>query len=557
MTSTVVNVINKDYTHWQSVDWQKTNRVVKNLRRRIFKATREKRWKTLRNLQRLLMKSYSNILLAVRRCTQINQGKKTPGVDGLVVLNPTGRGILTDSLKQFIPWKPLPAKRIYIPKSKGKKRPLSIPSLIDRCLQAVVKNALEPCWEAQFEGSSYGFRPSRSTHDAIEKIFCGIRPNGRKKWIVDADIQGCFDNINHSFVLKQIGHFPARKLIKQWLQAGYVDNDVFHATETGTMQGGIISPLLANITLHGMEDALGIKYDKRGQIIGNCIVVRYADDFVCLCETEDDAQLAVEQLKPWLSQRGLQLSEEKTQIVHITQGFDFLGHNIRHYRDKSSKTGYKLLTKPSQKAIKEIRHKIRQTWLKYKSNQVKELIAKLNPIIRGWANYHRKGVARKTFESLDQWMHTRARRYAKRKHPNKNETWRKQKYFGRFNLDRKDKWVFGDHDSGIHLLKFTWFDIERHVLIPGKSSPDDPNPEIQKWFKSKRKRKSKDYKKSWQKIARNQNYVCPTCRESLFNGEELHVHHIIPKSKGGKDTYKNLQLVHLMCHQQIHYGKPA
>ena len=236
-----------------------------------------------------------------------------------------------------------------------------------------------------------------------------------------------------------------------------MEDEVFHATETGTMQGGIISPLLANITLHGIEDALGIKYDKRGQIIGNRIVVKYADDFVCLCETEDDAQLVVEQLKPWLSQRGLQLSEEKTQIVHITQGFDFLGHNIRHYKDKSSKTGYKLLTKPSKKAIKEIRHKIRQTWLKYKSNQVKELIAKLNPIIRGWANYHRKGVARKIFESLDQWMHTRARRYAKRKHPNKNETWRKQKYFGRFNLDRKDKWVFGDHvlwnsSTKIHLV---------------------------------------------------------------------------------------------------------
>lgn len=200
MTSTVVNVTNKDYTNWQSVNWPKVNRTVKNLRRRIFKATREKRWKTVRNLQRLLMKSYSNILQAVRRCTQLNQGKKTPGIDGLVVLNPTARGILVDSLEQFIPWKPLPAKRVYIPKSNGKKRPLGIPTLIDRCLQAIVKNALEPCWESIFEGTSYGFRPGRSTHDAIEKIFCGIRPNGRKKWVVDADIAGCFDNINHEFL---------------------------------------------------------------------------------------------------------------------------------------------------------------------------------------------------------------------------------------------------------------------------------------------------------------------------------------------------------------------
>ena len=556
MISTIVNVTNKNYTHWQSVDWQKANRVVKNLRRRIFKATREKRWKTVRNLQRLLMKSYSNILLAVRRCTQLNQGKKTPGVDGLVILNPTGRGILVDSLKQFIPWKPLPAKRVYIPKSNGKKRPLGIPTLIDRCRQAIVKNALEPCWEAQFEGISYGFRPGRSPHDAIEKIFCGVRPNGRKKWVVDADIKGCFDNINHEFLMKLIGNFPARKLIQQWLKAGYVEKGTFSTTEAGTPQGGIISPLLANIALHGMEDALGILYDKRGQIIGNRIVVRYADDFVCLCETKEDTQVVVEQLKLWLGERGLQLSEEKTRIVHITKGFDFLGFKIRHYKDSNSKTGYKLLTKPSKKAIEEIRQKLRPTWLKYKSNQVKELISELNPIIRGWANYHRKGVARKVFESLDQWMHKRARRYAKRKHPRKNDTWRKEKYFGRFNLERKDNWVFGDHSSGIHLLKFTWFDIKRHVLIPGLSSPDDPNPKIQKWFKEKRKRDSQDYQKSWQKIAKNQHFVCPVCKESLFNREELHVHHVIPKSEGGKDTYKNLQLVHLMCHQRIHYGPP-
>lgn len=475
----------------------------------------------------------------------------------MVVLNPTGRGILTDSLKQFIPWKPLPAKRVYIPKSNGKKRPLGIPTLIDRCLQAIVKNALEPCWESIFEGTSYGFRPGRSTHDAIEKIFRGIRPNGRKKWVIDADIKGCFDNINHEFLLSQIGNFPARKLIQQWLKAGYVEKEAFYTTESGTPQGGIISPLLANIALHGMEDALEIKYDKRGQIIGNRILIRYADDFVCLCETQEDALLVIEQLKPWLSQRGLQLSEEKTRIVHITEGFDFLGFNIRHYKDVNSKTGEKLLIKPSNQAIKEIREKIRETWLKYKSNQVKELISRLNPIIRGWANYHRKGVARKVFESLDQWMHKRARRYAKRKHPNKSDTWRKEKYFGRFNLNKKDNWVFGDQKSGIHLLKFSWFKIERHVLIPGLSSPDDPTPDTQKWFRENRKRESKNHKESWQKISKNQNFICPVCKESLFNGEDLHVHHIVPKSEGGRDTYKNLQLVHLMCHQQIHYGKAS
>ncbi len=553
MTS-VVNVINKNKTNWHSVNWQKTNRVVKNLRRRIFKATRNENWKTVRNLQRLLMKSYSNLLLAVRRCTQQNQGKKTPGIDGLVILNPQGRGILVDTLNKFIPWKPIPTKRVYIPKANGKKRPLGIPSLIDRCLQAIVKNALEPCWEAQFERSSYGFRPGRSTHDAIEKIFRGIRPNGKKKWVIDADIKGCFDNIDHQHLMKALGNFPARKLIHQWLKAGYVDKNTFNQTEAGTPQGGLISPLLANIALHGMEQTLGIRYDRRGQITSNRIVIRYADDFVCLCETKEDAQVVINHLNQWLKTRGLELNEEKTKIVHINKGFDFLGFNVRHYEDKTSKSGYKLLIKPNKQAIKDLKLKIKQVWLKHSSCNVKTIIAKLNPIIRGWANHYKIGVSRKVFESLDAWMHKRARRYAKRMHPKKNETWRKERYFGRFNLERNDKWVFGDFNSGIHLLKFSWFKIKRHVLVPGLSSPDDPNPEIQQWFRDKRKRESQNYKSSEQKLAKNQNYVCPKCKESLFNGEQLHIHHIIPKSIGGKDTYNNLQLVHLFCHQQIHYS---
>ena len=354
--------------------------------------------------------------------------------------------------------------------------------------------------------------------------------------------------------MKTIGNFPARKLIEKWLKAGYVDKSTFHPTESGTPQGGICSPILANITLHGIESALGIRYDKRGQIIGNRIVIRYADDFICLCETEEDAKTAVKQLNEWLKHRGLQLNEEKTRIVHITKGFDFLGFNIRHYRDDSRKSGYKLLIKPSKESIKDIKTKLKEVWLKYCAFDVKTLVSKLNPIIRGWANYFRVGVSRKVFEELDYWMHKRARRYAKRMHPNKNDAWRKKRYFGKFNLERNDKWVFGDFESGIHLLKFTWFKIQRHVLIPGLSTPDDPNPEVQQWFKEHRKRQSKNYKNSWQKLSKNQNFVCPRCKESLFNGEQLHTHHIIPKSKGGKDTYKNLQLVHLICHQQIHYS---
>ncbi|MEG4944989.1 reverse transcriptase domain-containing protein, partial [Microcoleus sp. F4-D5] len=251
-----VNVTQRT-TNWRSVNWRQANKVVRQLRQRIFRATQEGKWKKVRSLQKLLMRSYSNMLVSVRRVTQTNQGKNTPGVDKLVVKTPEARGMLVDILNKYIPWKPLPTLRVYIPKSNGKQRPLGIPCLIDRCLQAVVKNALEPAWEAVFEGSSYGFRPGRSAHDAIGKSYLIGCPHRKKKWVVDADIKGCFDNIDHDFLMKAIGNFPARKLIHQWLKSGYMENGAFYDTMTGTPQGGIVSPLLANIALHGMEEALG------------------------------------------------------------------------------------------------------------------------------------------------------------------------------------------------------------------------------------------------------------------------------------------------------------
>lgn len=226
-------------TDWQSVNWRKASRVVRNLRQRIFKATRLGNWSRVRNLQRLLLRSYSNVLLAVRRVTQINAGKHTPGIDKLLVKTGPAKAILVDALKQMIPWKPLAARRVYIPKSNGKRRPLGIPSIVDRCLQAIVKTALEPGWEAQFEPTSYGFRPGRSAQDAIARIYVTANVNNRKKWVLDADIAGCFDQINPEFLLKQIGNFPARQLIADWLKAGYVEQGQWHPTHTGTPQGGI------------------------------------------------------------------------------------------------------------------------------------------------------------------------------------------------------------------------------------------------------------------------------------------------------------------------------
>jgi RNA-directed DNA polymerase len=406
-----------------------------------------------------------------------------------------------------------------------------------------VKNALEPFWEARFEGTSYGFRPGRSCHDALTRIH-NITCRQRKLWTLDADIAACFDTINHEFLLHTLHGFPGRALIKQWLKAGYVEYGAIHDTETGTPQGAVISPLLANIALHGMEEVLGIKPRRNTRA-----VVRYADDFCVFCESKQDAEKTRQILADWLKQRGLRFSPEKTRIVHLSEGIDFLGATIKLYATSKRKSGQVILIHPSKKAVRKLREKLREQWLKLNGTNSKAVIDRLNPIIRGWANYHRKRAASRTFKKLDHWMFGREVRYARRAHPTKPRYWLDHKYWGRLNLDRDDIWVFGDKQTGIHLLKFAWFAIERHVLVKGHASPDDPTLRTY-WQKRNEKQKS-DLSPSWQKIARNQNYTCPVCGQTLFNDEELHKHHIQPRQENGPDTYRNYLLLHLYCHQRI------
>ncbi len=538
-------------TNWNAIDWRKANRTVRNLRQRIFRATQEGNLNRVRSLQKLMLKSYSNRLVSVRRVAQINAGKDTPGVDKLVIKTPAARGRMVEALAHYSPWKAKPVRRVYIPKANHKLRPLGIPVVVDRCLQAMVKNALEPAWEARFEGTSYGFRPGRSGHDAIEKIFVLARPNKTKKWVLDADIRGAFDNISHDYLLRTIGSVPGKELIKQWLKAGYVEQEVFHATEQGTPQGGVVSPLLANIALHGMEEAIEVTYDYRGQLIGKRAVVRYADDFVCFCESREDAEQVQKILVEWLKERGLTLSEEKTRIVHLTEGFDFLGFNIRHYpAPQTSRTGWKLLIKPSKEAVQDVQRKLKDQWDKAQGTNVQAVLAKLNPMIRGWANYFRTAVAKEIFSKRDSWMFYKADRYTRRMHPKKSKDWRHRTYWGRFQLDRLDPWVFGDKQTGGHLLKFSWFPIERHVLVRGTASPDDRR--LKDYWMKRQAAKARDLTFSKQRLAKRQKGRCPECGESLFNDEERQVHHLLARSRGGKDSYSNLVLVHLFCHQQIH-----
>jgi RNA-directed DNA polymerase len=539
-------------TDWQAVDWQLANRRVRNLRCRIFRASQQGDHRKVRSLQRLMLRSYSNTLVSVRRVTQENAGKQTAGVDDVVVITPQGRAMLADKLQRHTqPWKAQPARRTYIPKANGKLRPLGIPTVFDRAMQARVKNALEPEWEARFEATSYGFRPGRSAHDAIQQLQALGRATASKRWIVDADIEGAFDNIDHAFLLNTIAGFPARELVKQWLKAGFLDGGVFHETPAGTPQGGVISPLLANIVLHGMEAALGV-WRRDGRIRSDRAVVRYADDYVVFCKTREDAEVVLVELAAWLAERGLRPSPAKTRIVHLTQGFDFLGYNVRLYRHPTTRRGYRLLIKPSKESIRKLRERLRCEWLALRGQSAHVVISRLNPIIRGWANYFRNAVSKRVFNSLDNWMWRRCIRYARHTHPRKGWAWLVRRYFGRFNRGRNDRWVFGDKNTGKYLLKFAWTPIRRHVQVRGTSSPDDP--QLRRYWEARRAQTSVFFGID-QALARRQRYLCPVCHDSLFNGEKLHRHHVVHRKDGGGDELSNRRLLHRFCHQQIHSGR--
>lgn len=548
-------------TDWSSVNWQKVNKTVTNLRQRIYRAAKQGDLKKVRSLQRLMLRSYANRLQSVRKVTQINAGKNTPGVDKLTIKTSEERSKFADDLKEYQSWKVKPVRRVYIPKANGKKRPLGIPVMTDRAIQAMVKNALEPYWESKFEGSSYGFRPGRGCHDAIQAIYNSAKGHiwSKRKYVLDADIKGAFDNISHEYLLKAIGNFPARELIKQWLKAGYLEVGKLYQVDSGTPQGGVISPLLANVALHGMEEALGIKrvYRKHKDVFeiqSHRAMVRYADDFVVFTETEEDAQTCKRILTEWLNQRGLEFSEEKTKIVSLNEGFNFLGFHVKRYKVIDRQSNHKLLIKPSNEAIQKFKDNLKIEFLRLRGQNVARVIKTLNPKIRGWGNYFKIGVATETFDGLDNWMLKRCLRWARRTHSTKSLGWIRRKYFNVGFQRGSQAWgLLRDKETDVKLLALGSIKIQRHIVVKGTYSPDDPD--LEDYWKTRRSREIKALPQGKRTLAIKQQGRCSVCGDWLLNGENLHTHHRVPKSQGGSDRYDNLELMHLYCHQQIHSKK--
>jgi RNA-directed DNA polymerase len=564
-------------TDWNQIDWRKAEVEVFKLQKRIYRASQSGDVAKVHKLQRLLLRSWYARLLAVRRISQDNQGKHTAGIDGYKSLSPKQRLALAENLA--LNEKGSPLRRVWVPKpGRTEKRGLGIPTMEDRARQSLLKLALEPEWEAKFEPNSYGFRPGRSCHDAGQAIFDAIKQ--KSKYVLDADIAKCFDRIDHKVLLQKLNTTPTiARQIRAWLESGALDKGDWTSTNEGTPQGGVISPLLANIALHGLENYIkqwaetwkGCKRTNRNSIS----LIRYADDFVVIHKDKSVIQQAKGLIENWLHGLGLELKESKTRICHTLNrtdgeeaGFDFLGWNIRQYtvgKHHSGKIhgtllGFNTIIKPSKESVQTHYQKIVEVLDSMKGKSQERIIGRLNPIITGWTRYHSTVCSKETFTDLDNKVYNKLRRWVKNRHPNKTQKWCNQRYFYRTKektaegLERTNKWVFATPSkepnnpvAGTHeLRKHVWTPIVYHTKIEGTKSPFDGD-----WrYWSTRRGKYPGTPTRVANLMKRQKGKCARCGLYFEDEDVLEVDHIVPKSEGGKDQYKNYQLLHRHCHHE-------
>ncbi|HEC33641.1 MAG TPA: group II intron reverse transcriptase/maturase [Chloroflexi bacterium] len=541
--------VNSRTEDWNTLPWKDIRREVFRLQQRIYRAARQDDLKRVHSLQRLLLRSWSARCLAVRRVTQDNRGKKTPGVDGIAALTPRQRMQMVAQLRD-LSHRPALLRRVYIPKpgKPDERRPLAIPTLLDRAYQTLVKLALEPEWEARFEPNSYGFRPGRSPHDAIEAVFNFIRL--KPKYVLDADITRCFDCISHDALLQKLHTIrPIERLVRGRLKAGILDHDRYIFPQAGTPQGGPLSPLLANIALHGLETALRQAAPAKSPPG----VIRYADDFVVLHADLDVLLYLQGVAAEWLAEMGLELHPEKTHISHTLipyngqVGFDFLGFHIRRYpvgkyhtRTFRGAPGFKTIIKPGREALQRHRQRLRETIRQYRGASQAALIHALNPLIQGWANYYQHCVAKHDFQILDNVLYHQLMRWARYRHPRKSGKWCYHRYWRR--VDGRVR--FSDGESVLSFHQTTV--VSRFVKVRGDKSPFDGD-----WvYWSARLGREPTKSRRVTRLLRRQRGRCAYCGLRFVAEDVLEVHH--HDGNHTNNAFDNLRLLHGHCHDVVH-----